>query len=126
MTIIEADFTRGYKRPSILFAYGYDKGPTVYVYDDRTLSFSLNGELLTADTFHRLPEGSWSMVQRPGFEVVGRMELSPKHLDLLVIDKTTGQLYATSALYTDIPSLTHTLCQFARRHRHIAHLIRVN
>lgn len=123
-TVIEVDFSgHSYKRASIMFAYGYVNGPTVYVHDDGTLTLSLNGEILTADAFHELPDGDWSMVQQPGFEVIGRLELSPKHLDLLVIDKGTGQLYAASALYSAIPRLTEASRQFARRHRHMAPLI---
>ncbi|MFE4229432.1 hypothetical protein ACFRJ8_16290 [Arthrobacter sp. NPDC056886] len=122
--IIEVDFSAGaFKRPSIVFAYGYVNGPTVYVRDDRTLTLSLNGEILTADIFHRLPEASWSLVQQPGFEVIGRLQLNPRHLDLLVIDKGTGQLYAASALYSAIPRLTDTSRQFVSRHRHIAPVI---
>jgi hypothetical protein len=122
--IIEVDFSAGaFKRPSIVFAYGYVNGPTVYVRDDRTLTLSLNGEILTSDTFHRLPEASWSLVQQPGFEVIGRLQLDPRNLDLLVIDKGTGQLYAAMALYSAIARLTDTSRQFASRHRHIAPII---
>lgn len=124
MTVIEVDFSRrSHKRPSIVFAYGYDNGPTVYVYDDRSLTLSLKGELLTADTFHTLPEGNWAMIQQPGFEVIGRLELSRRHLDLLVIGKATGRLYASSVLYAEIRRMTDTTRQFARRHRHTALLI---
>jgi hypothetical protein len=121
MTIIEVDFTRGFKRQSIVFAYGYVNGPTVYVYDDRTLTLSLDGAILTADIFLSLPEGDWSRAQQPGFEVVGRLDLDSRHLDLLVIDKATGQLYALSALFSDIPDTSR---QFASRHRHTALLIK--
>lgn len=82
---------------SLDFAYGPDfKMASVdYSRDSRGRLFVMtDNRVMDKDIYHRLPEHrDWdSLVRRQNFAVVGRVELDPGFLDLVVVSEIDGDL----------------------------------
>lgn len=106
-------------RPSSLdFAYGPDfkMAPVDYSVDSQGRIFVLiDNRVMNKVIYHRLPEHrDWDSLIRRDFVVVGRVELDPGFLDLVVVSELDGDLRSAFVRNDEANSMPEKVRAFLR------------